>query len=289
MKRLLLILITLVLITAPLAAENITIAPFLFYGPSDEADTNILVSKNNTFVTVLKEIFRWDNLIFNPLAIELKPPASFLEAMEICTENKIDYLVYGFIEYRDFYYHGEIKLFNRERREVIKTFYASDDEDHLERLISELAEKFGDYLNSIFDLKLVKPKPEPREGIISFMIASGYWVYLSPQWSGIMAPLYSVDIHTYFTPSRPGETAEISDIYFTTGLTLNFTHAINRPDFESTHLLDFAIGIPLMASIDIGVRHTISASLTPEMCIDYLIREARYNDTISRPDILFST
>jgi hypothetical protein len=172
---------------------------------------------------------------------------------------------------------------------VIQAFYSSDNIDNIDRLIKDLAVKITDYLEMVFEMKLMPEESIPPEGIISFFFGSGYWMNLSKQWYDYMISLYSIDIGAMFIPWRPGRGNGFRGFYFKTGLGITFFHGINQPGYEGSNLLSFIIGIPLMLCTDIGIRHTIGAVLEPQFLIDYLIRERLYDDTTGTVSLLFST
>jgi hypothetical protein len=278
-----------ILVSLPLCSEEIYIAPLLIFNDSDQFDTSEIDVNQLLFIEKMVSIYRWENMSFKPIPMNAHAPGSFLDAMELCNEFQIDFLVYGFIEYREVYIHGEIKLYNREKREVIKAFYASDDTSNLERLLLDLAEKFGNYLNALFDLTPEEEAPPPTGGIFSFGISGGYFLYLIQDWTDYLLPLYSVQLQANFIPIKPAEGKGFRGFYFKTGITTNFTHAVNRLGYEEIHFLGFAFGLYLGLMADIGIHHTLGIVVTPEYYIDYLIRNARYDDQVLIPAHLFST
>jgi hypothetical protein len=238
----------------------------------------------------LSQLFAWSTIKFLKLKKKAAPPKSFLDALHLSNELSLDYIIYGFIEKNEYSIHGELKLFDSKKQEIIRIFYSTDNTDRLTRLIGDLISKIEEYFKSIFNMPLPgeKIKAAPSHGIISFVFGAGYWTPATSEWNEYNLGLYSIDLHTRFIPTRPPEGARFRGFYFRTGLVINFFHSINRAGYEHYNLLTFTFGIPAALCADIETKHTLSLGLEPQFTIDYLIQDRMYDNTVMIPTVSFS-
>jgi hypothetical protein len=114
----------------------------------------------------------------------VRPPQSLLDAVSLCREDRAGYLLYGYIAKKDYTLYGEIKLFDYEKRTILRIFYAVDDHDNQERLLSNLAEKIAAYIDETFHLNIGDPGPDYWE--LRVLAGAGYWTPLDKTWTGLL-------------------------------------------------------------------------------------------------------
>jgi len=234
-------------------------------------------------IMLIKKMETWfanAKLNFKALNSSIETPVSFMDAMRVCSTNSIDYLIYGFIEYKEFAVNAELKLFDSLKQEVVQVFYASDNRNQVPRLLDDLAAKIAQYF-----AVTTKQALQPSEGIVALAIGGGYWMPLTTQWSDSIQALYSGCFALRFIPWRPAEWG----LYFKTGLTGNFYHSINKSGFEGLNLYTVTAGIPFYLCLDMSIRHTISLGVEPQFAFDYLVREPLYNEVLKTFRLFFSS
>ena len=121
-------------------------------------------------------------------------PRTYLESARLCESQGYAYLLYGFVKRTDYTYYAELKLLEREGKEVAAAFISGDDGSHYERLIEDLARKITSYVRT--DLGMA-PAPSPREparNLIALPIAAGWWTPLGGPWSAAVAGLVTADV-----------------------------------------------------------------------------------------------
>jgi hypothetical protein len=128
----------------------------------------------------------------------VRPPQSLLDAVSLCRENRASYLLYGYIARKDYTLYGEIKLFDYEKRTILRIFYAADDHDNEERLLSNLADKITAYIGETFHLNIGGPEPEHWELWAS--AGAGYWTPLDKAWTDLLTGTGLVTGGTRFVP-----------------------------------------------------------------------------------------
>jgi hypothetical protein len=114
----------------------------------------------------------------------VQPPQSLLDAVSLCRDDRAAYLLYGYIAKKDYTLYGEIKLFDYEKRAILRIFYAADDHDNRERLLSNLAEKIAAYIDETFRLNIGDPGPDYWE--LWALAGAGYWTPLDKTWTDLL-------------------------------------------------------------------------------------------------------
>jgi hypothetical protein len=265
-------------------------APVEYYVNESNENSKGEYNIQDKMTSDLSHLFAWSNINFLTLGKKIAPPKSFLDALHLSNEFSLDYIIYGFIEKNEYSIHGELKLFDSKKQEIIRVFYSTDNADKLARLSRDLVSKIEEYFKSIFNMPLPgkKIKTGPSHGIISFVLGAGYWTPVTSKWNEYNLGLYSIDLHTRLIPTRPREGTGFRGFYFRTGLVSTFFHSMNREGYEQYNLYTFTFGIPAALCADIGTKHTLGLGLEPQFTIDYLIQDRMYDDRVMIPIISFS-
>ena len=123
-----------------LNAEQIYVAPILFVDENEEryeADENF--QDDLTYELNEKKEFLGIEVI--KTRSHIKNIRSSYDALKLCKEEKISYLIYGWVKKTEYTYECEIRIFDGEGRKNIFTVYAKDGKENYEKFIENISEK----------------------------------------------------------------------------------------------------------------------------------------------------
>ena len=213
-------------------------------------------------------------------------PRSFLEAARLCESQGYPYLLYGFVKRTEYSYYAEVKLLERERKEVSAAFIASDDEGHYERLIDDLAAKVTGYIRTDLGMGPPPPVERPARNILVLPVSVGYWTPTGGNWSQAMAGLVSADLSLRFIPAKPLFHLWLRPSYLAIGLDLEYALGTNQPGLESFYFHAAKVRIPVEAMMDLRGGHRLGLGLGPLLEIDTMVQSQQYASTAVQTTIV---
>jgi hypothetical protein len=183
----------------PLHAMDIYIAPFLYV---DEAEDRVS-QQSGAHNDVLRQLNRIETgaaLQFFPVDnTRMNPPQSVLDAVRVCRDERLYFLLYGYVTKKDYTYYAEIRLYDYEKRAIIQSFYGADDHGNYERMIEDMAHKIVRYVDGEFHLAIAFDEPEYYEFWLPFN--AGYWTAMGRQWTDLLLGVAAVSAGVEFIPN----------------------------------------------------------------------------------------
>jgi hypothetical protein len=171
-----------------------------------------------------------------------------IDAIKVSKEEKAEYLLYGFVEKKEYTYRAEIRLLDFEKREIRKIFYSSDDVENYERVIKDLSYKIVSYLDAIFALRIEEEKPGKL--ILSVPVSLGYWSYLSSEWmntaigTGAISTGLDLITNDRAFPNFKHKT------YLAWGANLEYRYGVGKEDVELKGMHIISLGFPVRVHIE---------------------------------------
>jgi hypothetical protein len=185
-------------LTAPLSALKVHLAPLSYIDETRDA-VDAGSRTHWELLSQLRAVETGGALTFSRLDNELiNPPQSLLDAVRVCRDERIDYLLYGYVAKKAYSFYGEIKLFDYEKRNIIRVFYGTDDLDRFERMMADLAGKISAFINDEFHLNIIEPGPEYTE--LWAPAGIGYWTPMERRWTSLLIGTVLLDAGIRFTP-----------------------------------------------------------------------------------------
>jgi hypothetical protein len=183
---------------------------------------------------------------------------SSLDALEICELYKIDYLVFGFFTKSYKTIEAEIRIFDKDRKEVRKTFYAKAEPGEAEQVRNDLAQRFVDYMYSIVGIEVKKTIPKVFRGFggLELNASLGYWTPVG-DWFNVYTGVVKADLGLLVHPEE--ELFWIGDFLFMYrfGLFLEYSLGLSNPDIELSSLHSAKASIPLECCMLFLERHAV--------------------------------
>jgi len=204
-------------------------------------------------------------------------PRTYLEAARVCETLGYPYILYGFVKRTEHSLYAELKLLERDGKNVAAAFISGDDADHYERLIDDLAGKLTGYVKD--DLGMA-PAPSPRKparNLVALPMRAGWWTPMGGPWSKAMTGLVSAEMSVRFVPSRPLFVLWARPCFLAMGLDLAYTLGTNQPGVESFFLHGARVRLPVEAFMDLGGGHRIGLGAGPLLEVDALAKAPLYS------------
>jgi len=264
-------------------AMEIYLAP-LAYQDESVSEGSALTADRHPAVDLLKRFdgsSPADGVVLKE-AVELSEgcPRTYLEAARDCESLGYAYLLYGFVKRTEYSLYAELKLLERDGKEVAAAFISSDDTAHYDRLMDDLALKLTSYLRN--DLGLV-PAPTPRQpdrNLIVTPLGAGWWAPMGGAWSQAVAGLAAADLSVRFVPARPLFTLWARPCWLAFGLDLAYALGSNQPGVENFFLHAARVRLPVEAFMDLGGGHRIGLGAGPLIEVDTMAKSQLYGSTV---------
>ena len=236
MKRGKLLLLTSMIIvwaTAGVYGEQVYIAPILTvdeggesYGIDeryrDDIYTSIEEQKGALAMTAVKT------------PAQIKTVRSSYDALKVCKEEKIAYLLYGWIRKSEQTYEGEIRIFDGEGRKNIYTVYEKGGAEDYEAFIQNISRKVVRKLEELFYLP--DRDENKTHSRINVQVEIGYWTFMNRDWSKYLTGTISVGGGLEVIPNDGAVLTKKMNLYFSIGFAADYRLAVSGKGAVKSYL-----------------------------------------------------
>lgn len=224
-KAIVLAFITAISCTAGIYGQQLYIAPIVSvdegeesYGIDERFREDIYASieeqKGALEITVVKT------------AAQIKTVRSSYDALKVCKEEKIEYLLYGWIKKSEHTYEGELRIFDGEGRKNIYTVYEKDGATEYETFIRNISGKVVGKLRELFYLPA--EEEEERHSKINVQTEIGYWTFMNKDWLKYLTGTISVGCGLEIIPNDEVFAWKNIHMYFSIGIAADYRLAVSK-------------------------------------------------------------
>ena len=172
-------------------AEKVLISPIIIqdsYGRGIEEFDKFAININEKLQNDLESYWFEGFFEFETLdESEVGKVLTVLDARNICLTKNEEYLIYGFIQKNDKSWYGNLKLYSKSHKKILKEFFASDDIFSFERFCNTLINNIAYGLKEIAGIEEPINKDDLTEPFcLGISISSFYWNPLSPKWNKVL-------------------------------------------------------------------------------------------------------
>ena len=272
-KAIVLAFITAISCTAGIYGQRVYIAPIVSvdegeesYGIDERFREDIYASieeqKGALEITVVKT------------AEQIKTVRSSYDALKVCKEGKIEYLVYGWIKKGAYTYEGELRIFDGEGRKNIYTVYEKDGEAEYETFIRNISGKVVGKLRELFYLPA--EEEEERHSKINVQTEIGYWTFMNKDWLKYLTGTISVGCGLEIIPNDRAFSRKESNTYFSIGVAADYRLAVSKKGAIKSTLHNVNITGYTNMYINFHNEHTIYGKCGVLYDIDILTYTDKY-------------
>ena len=194
---------------------------------------------------------RFDRLKDN----RINPPQSLTDAVTVCRNERIEYMLYGYVTRGEYNIRAEIRLFDYVNRRVMESFFGMDDSMHYDRLIEDMANKILAYIGDIFHLEIMPDKT----GVMRFSIpvTTGYWTPMDGGWVNTMLGTVAVGSGLEFTPTDNLFVFRGKTCYLSTGLDIKYRLGVGNPSGYEAYNNTLYLTMPARLNILLARQHEV--------------------------------
>ena len=255
-----------------LNGEQIYVAPILFIDENEEryeADENF--QNDLTHELNEKKEFLSIDIIKTRSRINIR---SSYDALKLCKEKKIPYLIYGWVKKTEYTYECEIRIFDGEGRKNIFTVYAKDGKENYEKFIENVS---GKILKKIHELFFILKKEDiNKETIINVKTGIGYWAYTSGVWEKHLTGTMSLQNGFEVIPDNKVIYIKDRPLYFSIGLSIDYLFGVSKNGSLKSYVNTISYNVYTNTYLNLYDIHNIYANLGMVYCLDLLYYKDKY-------------
>lgn len=156
---------------------------------------------------------------------KIKTVRSSYDALKVCKEEKIAYLLYGWIKKGEHTYEGELRIFDGEGRKNIYTVYEKDGAEEYEAFIRNISGKVVGKLRELFYLS--DEAANKTHSRITMQLEAGYWTFINKDWLHYLSGTVSLGCGVEVIPSDGVIVTKKTNLYFSIGCAADYRLGIS--------------------------------------------------------------
>lgn len=165
---------------------------------------------------------------------QIKTVRSSYDALKVCKEEKIAYLLYGWIRKSEQTYEGELRIFDGEGRKTIYTVYEKDGAEDYEAFIQNISGKVVGKLRELFYLP--DRDENKTHSRINVQVEIGYWTFMNRDWSKYLTGTISVGGGLEVIPNDGAVLTKKMNLYFSIGFAADYRLAVSGKGAVKSYL-----------------------------------------------------
>jgi hypothetical protein len=256
---------------------EIHVAPMLYIDETDGnwRDTSRIQGELLTELRLVETgvVLQFEQLKDN----RINPPESLFEAVTVCRNEQIEYLLYGFVTKRAHNVFAEVRLFEYSSRTVLHSFFGMDSHEHHERLIADIANKVLQYVGERFKLDIVAEKKEATRFEIPMIV--GYWRPIDSGWSNLMVGTGAAGSGFVFIPSDNIWVIRGMSWYISTGLEVKYRFGFGNPERYDSYNHTLYLTMPVRLHIALTRQHELFAGVGYTYFLEIFLFADKYADS----------
>ena len=158
-------------------------------------------------------------------AERVKTVRSSYDALKVCKEEKIEYLVYGWIKKSEYTYEGEVRIFDGEGRKNIYTVYEKNGVEEYEAFIRNISGKAIGKLKELFYLP--DEDENKTNSRVNVQVEAGYWTFMNKDWLRYLNGTVSVGGGFEVIPNDGVVYTKKRKLYFSIGVLVKYCLGIS--------------------------------------------------------------
>jgi hypothetical protein len=270
-------IIAAVFLPAALPALHVHIAPIL-YVDETAGNTRETDRVQRDLLSALRKEETGITLQFDSLSgSRINPPQSLPDAITVCRDERIEYLLYGYVTIRQHTIHAEIRLFEYETRRVMQSFFGMDSTAHYNRLLEDIAWKILSYISETFHPEIKKDKTEMTRLLIPAML--GYWTPLDSSWAEVMLGTFSLGSGFVFIPTDNLFMFRGMSCYLSSGMEIKYRLGAGNPSGYQAFNHTLFITVPLRLHVPLTQEHQVFLGLGYTYFLEFFAIADKYSNT----------
>lgn len=239
-------------------ASEIAVAPLAVY----DSDGNRIELQQNPSKDIFNRLEKhwFEGLLHFSLLDESRYgiPLSVVDANKICSVEKKEFVLYGFVKKYDANFYADVKLYSLEEKKVVKEFFSGDDADHYERMINVLSSNILDGLEDLTGLNQDEViKEQYHELELRIPASLYYWSPIDGRWNEKILGIAGLNAAAELYPPFPNLVIYGMKTDFSARLNLSWNIAANQTSTYPLVLNDISVSFPLIAHLHFNDLHSV--------------------------------
>lgn len=176
--------------------------------------------------------------------------SSALDASKACITLGCQYLMYGYVRKNTNSWEAEVKLFNKDSNSIIYSFFASDDINHYDRLLTNLSINIYEYYIDQFNIKdKEKEIEQKRQFELRLPVFIEYWTPLFSEWNDVLVGVIGLNMGLEFYPSMKKSVFKNHVYDYSFRPNLEYKIGLGRKTKYNATLNTFSFSLPIFINI----------------------------------------
>ncbi|MCQ2589751.1 MAG: hypothetical protein MJ179_04930 [Treponema sp.] len=207
--------------------------------------------------------------------------SSALDASKACITLGCQYLLYGYVRKNTNSWDAELKLFNKDTNSVIYSFFASDDVNHYERLITYLSENIYEYYKDQFNIKDKEKEIEQiRPFELKLPVFIEYWTPLLSEWNDVLVGVIGLNVGFELYPAMKKSVFKNHVYDYSFRPNLEYKIGLGRRTKYKATLNTFSFSLPVFFNIYNNEQSIFKLGIGPFYELAILNMVQKYDDAI---------
>jgi len=253
------VLLSIALLPMAVFGLEVYVAPLLYIDETAEFSRNTEIVQsdllNALWAVETGVVLQFDNLKDN----RINPPQSLTDAVTVCRNERVEYLLYGYVTRREHNVQAEIRLFDYANRQIKQSFFGMDDSAHYERLINDIALKIIVFIQETFNFDII------REYIgmtrLTIPVSVGYWTPMAQDWVEMMLGTVAAGTGLEFIPKDNLFVFRGKLGYLSTGIDIKYRFGIGNPVRYEAYNNTLYFTMPIRLHVSLTRQHEIFVGL----------------------------
>ena len=254
---------------------DVYVAPLLYIDETEEfsRNTNRAQSDLMTALWAVETgvVLRFDRLKDN----RINPPQSLTDAVAVCRNERIDYMLYGYVTRGEYNVRAEIRLFDYVNRRVMESFFGMDDSMHYDRLMEDMAHKILAYIGDIFHLEIIPDKIGMMR--LSIPVSLGYWTPMDSGWVETMLGTFVAGSGLEIIPTDNLFIFRGKTCYLSTGIDIKYRLGVGNPAGYEAYNSTLYMMMPVRLNIQLERHHEVFAGLGFVYFLEFFSMTEKYD------------
>lgn len=253
-----LLVAVLFLLCVRIFSDSIHIAPIVCF---DETGKKIELNINpNESLYDLLEKYYFNGLIVFNAASEKKTGSvtSILEAERLCNISNCDYVIYGYFQRNENSWYGNLRLYSKTQKKIVKDFFASDSIENYERMLRIFEDHIVDYckeLLGISDEDIITNKTRSCE--IRIPASLFYWSPITEKWNDVYTGVIGVKAGVEIFPPINNYVFHSMCMNYSAQLRLSYAYGFGVQDNYPLNYHEIKIETPVIVHLHFDKYNSI--------------------------------
>ena len=286
-KRIITLLLLIFSVYLKAHADTVLVAPVIVY----DKDSNVIKLPDNPCEKIYEKLssFWFEGLVeFKKLsARDYGEIYTLIDANRVCSAEKSEYILFGYIKKNDGNWFCDIKLYSSNLKKITGEYYASDDISHSERLFNNLCENIIEGLTEITGITGLEGENKNYTSFkMKLPVTAFYWTPVDYDWNKKMLGIAGGEIGIDLYPPVKKVTLNQKLLDYSIRPAFSYSYAMEKDGSYPLRYHGISFVLPLLFHLHLNKSNAFYAGTGPYYEIELLNVQPLYeNETFCYQNI----